>query len=29
MVPAEGEPLAHKRRLAGQKRLDPPAQLGK
>jgi hypothetical protein len=24
-VPAEGQPLAHKRRLAGQKRLDPPA----
>ena len=28
-VPAEGKPLAQKRGLASQKRLDPPAQLGK
>lgn len=28
-VPAEGEPLAQKRELASQKRLNPPTQLGK
>jgi uncharacterized protein (DUF488 family) len=28
-VPAEGKPLAQKRRLGSQKCLDPPAQLGK
>ena len=28
-VPAEGKPLAQKRKLARQKRLNPPAQFGK